>query len=508
MTRQLNVSHLAGQFILGKNGTRVPEGWSSEKTGVWLLGRHPSLQRIRVLDDDDRIVGWLLGYPIDGNGVLLSERNVIRVSGLYDCSESSVEQFVYSFGGRFLVALVGVLHPRLYLDPCGLLSAVYCARQEVVASTPYLIPYDDQTQDRADLAREMGIPYKNAMYPLGLTPRCNIERLLPNHYLDFSNWKSVRHWPKGRLQSRASVDEAVAKIAAITKRNIAAVALKIPTYLRLTAGQDSRMLLACARDVVDRLEMLTIPLPDDSAFIDVSIARKIARRLHLRHFVPHWRKPKQEDLDEYMFRVGYSVGELRGWQSATTSKQADPAYAHLFGNVGEVARAYYSRSGDTEGSRITPERLHSYCGASARGGPSTALTLAPLQHWLETVPAADAIQLLDLFYIEQRLGCWGGILPYAESGDPGFITFPMCHREVIERMLTLPTQYRRSGALMRDVINREWPELLAWPFNEPIGFMHVSLAAHRTRALIGTAVRNPDRAMKRIWERLSRSAEK
>ena len=83
--------------------------------------------------------------------------------------------------------------------------------------------------------------------------------------------------------------------------------------------------------------------------------------------------------------------------------------------------------------------------------------------------------------MEQRLGCWGGIWPYAQSGDPGFIIFPMCHRDVIERMLTLPTQYRRSGALMQDVIKREWPELLDWPFSEPIGFMHLMLAARRTQ---------------------------
>jgi hypothetical protein len=509
MTHQLNASHLVGQFILSKDKTGVPDGWSSERIGVWLLGHHPSLPRIRILDDDDRIVGWLLGYPIDGNGVLLSEGDVIRVSGLYDCSESSVEQFVYSFGGRFLAALVGVLHPRLYLDPCGSLSIVYCSHQEVIASTPYLIPYDDQTQDRVDLVREMGIPYFDAMYPLGLTPRHNIERLLPNHYLDLSNWKNVRHWPKKPLQSRASVDEAVGTIAAILKRNIAAVALRIPTYLHLTAGHDSRMLLACAKDVVDHLEMLTIPFPDDRGFIDVSIARKITQQLHLCHFVPHWRQPKQEDLDEWMFRVDYNIGETRGLQAATTLKQVNPVHAHLYGEAGEVGRAYLARRlSVNEESKITPERLHSCWRALSTRVPSTALVLTRLQHWLETVPAADAIQLLDLFLIEQRLGCWGGIWPYAESGNPGFVTFPFCHREIIERMLTLPTQYRRSDVLARDVINHEWPELLAWPFNEPIGSMHVSLAAFRTRTLVGKAVRNPCWAMKRIWERLSRSAEK
>ena len=98
----------------------------------------------------------------------------------------------------------------------------------------------------------------------------------------------------------------------------------------------------------------------------------------------------------------------------------------------------------------------------------------------------------------------------------------MCHREIIERMLTLPTPYRRSGALMRDVIFREWPELLEWPFNKPVGFLHVLLAARRARrglafqanrtrsglafqgGRVGKALRNPGWAVDRIRNRLSR----
>src|SRR3990170_2613750 len=298
ITRQLSLSQLVGQFILDKAGMQVPEGWSSERIGGWILGRHSSLPGIRLLDAEDRPVGWFLGYPIDGNGFLLSGGDAVRVPGVSDGAESEVEEFIYGFGGRFLAVFVGVSRPRLYLDPCGSLSVVYCPHKEIVASTPNLIPYDDRTRDRVDLARTLGIPNSNAMYPLELTPRYNIERLLPNHYLDLSTWQSARHWPKKPLHSEGSVAEAVAAIAAITKRNIAAVVSRTPTYLRLTSGQDSRMLLACARDVADRLELLTVPIPDDGAFVDVAIARKIARRFRLRHFVPQFQKSMKEDIDE------------------------------------------------------------------------------------------------------------------------------------------------------------------------------------------------------------------
>jgi len=498
VAQQFDTSWLVGQFVLSRNKSPVPESWATERIGSWLLRHHPSLPAIRLLGVDDRPVGWLLGYPIDEKGKLLDGRDVLQIPGLTECLASTdIEQFVYNFGGRYLVAIVGVQQPRLYLDPCGSLSVVYCVHQEIVASTPNLIPYDEQTSDRVDLNRAMGIPYTNAMYPLELTPRHNVERLLPNHYLDLSQWKRIRHWPMQPLHSEGSVDEAITAIAAILKRNMSAVVSRTPTYLWLTAGADSRVLLACARDEADSLELLTFPLPDDGAYLDTIIARKIAQRFGLRHFVPRFQRPKQEDLDEWMFRIGYSTGELRGWQASTTIKKTDRAHANLTGNMGEVGRAYYCRKDESETSIITAARLLEHCLV-----PYSTLTISPLQRWLETVPAADAIQLLDLFYIEQRMGCWAGIWPYAQSGNPGFMMFPMCHREIIERMLTLPISYRRSDVLLRDIIAREWPELLEWPFNKPFGLLHISLAVNRTRRFFGKALRDPRRAADKIRERL------
>jgi hypothetical protein len=499
---------LHGQFILGTTEACVPGGWLAERAGSWVLGRHPSLPAIRLLAEKDRFAGWFLGYPINGDGRLIAEGDVLRFPGPVDGPESDLETFLYGFGGRFLAALVGAGQPRLYLDPVGSLSVVYCAHQEIIASTPNLVPHDIRTGVRVDLARALRIPHSDAMYPLGMTPRFNVERLLPNHYLDLSNWESVRHWPKGPLRSEGSVAESVSAIAAITKRNIAAVVGRIPTYLRLTAGQDSRMLLACARDVADRLELFTVPIPDDGAYVDVAIARRIARRFRLRHFVPQFQESRQEDLDEWMFRIGCSTGEQRGWRAATMFRQANPAYAQLDGAVGGLERIGESlRPGETMSSQVIPERLVNRCRA-----PSSEPILSVFQRWLSNVPVDNAFHILDLYEIEQRLGCWGGILPYAEGGDPGFVLFPMCHREIVERMITLPPEYRLSCALMKDVIRAEWPELLAWPFSKPIGVMHAFLAARRARrrlsqysVKIGKVIRNPEMAVDRIRQRLTQT---
>lgn len=504
-TKRFSDPNLVGQFILSTGLVSDPEGWTTERIGGWHLSRYPSLPVISLRGEDGSPVGWLLGYPIDGNGSLAIDGDEIRVPGLSDGTESSVEDFLYGFGGRFLAALVGVRHPRLYLDPCGSLAAVYCRHQERIASTPNLISFDAQTPYRVDLIHALGIPYTNAKFPLDLTPRHNVIRLLPNHYLDLSKWESVRHWPKKPLHNEGSVEEAVAVIAEITKRNIAAVVSKNPTYLRLTSGQDSRMLLACAKDFIDRLELFTVPIPDDVGLVDVDISTRIARRFRMRHLVPEYQEPKPSDLSEYMFRIAYGTGELRGWQASTMFRKADPSYIQLDGGVGGLERMGEGiglRPGETITMKNLPDRFVRDCKA-----PRTSQMLALFKRWIETAPAVNAFQVLDLFEIEQVYGGWGGNLLYAESPDPGTIFYPMCHREIIERMITLPDEYRLKAILMRDIIRREWPELLSWPFSQPVGWKKIVQSAHNALKnlefhgnRVRKMVRNPKGVARRILE--------
>jgi len=483
MTGQFSLSELVGQFLLGSSDIRVPDGWTAENIGSWTLGRHPSLPCIPLTGNRDRKIGWMLGYPIDRNGTLLNGCEAIRIGELADGPESDLETFVYDFGGRFLVALVDARAPRIYLDPTGSLSAVYSVHQELVASTPNLVPYDDETRDRVDMIREMDIPNTNVLYPLEVTPRHNVLRLVPNHYLDLSSWRSVRHWPSQPLRCEGSIEEAVEAVAEITKRNIAAVTERIPTYLRLTAGADSRMLLACARSFKNRVELFTVPIPDDSAYLDVAIARKIGNRVGMRHLIPNYEASTQEDLDEYMYRIAYSTGEVRGYQAATMFKKANPAYAQLGGAIGSLERGAWYHKNHTEESDLDIDFLLWRCEM-----PRLPIIYSTIRRWMDTAPVADALQCLDLFYLEQRLGCWAGILPYAETRDPGFIIHPMCHRQIIERMMTLPTEYRlhnrrhdRTAPFMQEVIKREWPELLEWPINSPTWDIWLARKVHRER---------------------------
>lgn len=458
----IDFKRLIGQFVVSSGWRPGPRQWVSDRIGDWQLGRHPALPAMQLVGAEDRPVGWLIGYPISEAGTLLTDGACVRVPAPALRSEAELEKFIYAFGGRFAVVMLGA-HLRFYVDPYGSLSALYCAHQRIIASTPNLIPYDEASRDRVDLALAIGIPYTDGMYPLDMTPRYGVERVLPNHYLDLRAWRTVRHWPKRPLEAEASVEEAIADIASLVKRNIGAVVAATPTYLKLTAGWDSRMLLACSKEWAPRLELFTAEIGDEGAATDCDTARRIAKRLGLRHRVLPREQARDEDLEEWMFRIGYSTSEQRGWRAVTMYKRLPGGHAVLAGNAGEIARAYYWNDADAETTEITPERLVGHCDCPLEEEP-----LQRARAWLDSVPTRNAFDILDLFMIEQDVGGWASVVQYAEC-DPGFAIFPLCHRGIVERMLALPASYRRMGRMAQDIIAREWPALLDWPVNRPIG---------------------------------------
>jgi hypothetical protein len=463
-------SRLAGQFVLSAVKDRAPQTWLCDHLDGWFLARHHTLPVVRLIGTANRHVGWMLGYPISEAGVLLGDGEELQLPP--EASSEAVEDFIYSFGGRFAVVLLGGDSPRFYLDPCGTLSAVFCAHQRIVASTPNLIPYDEQTRDRVDLANALGIPHTNAMYPFGLTPRYLIDRILPNHFLELSTWQAVRHWPKHPL-GEGSIAEAIVEVAEITKRNIAAIVSKTPTYLMLTAGKDSRMLLACSKAHAGRLELVTARIGDDTAAVDCDIARRIAKRFGLNHRVLPTKASTQEDLDEWTYRTSNATGENRGWKTITMYKALAGGHAVLFANANELAWNDTFEWLNSKTPVIRPELLLEACGCPPMEEP-----MARAAAWVRSLPLAHSLQVWPLWYLEQRLGSWAGVWAYAYC-DLGFVVMPACHRRAVERMLTLPLSYHLAGVFMRDVVAREWPELLEWPLNQPQGVHRLFLAVKR-----------------------------
>ncbi len=473
---------LAAQFVLCRTEALVPAGWPVWQHAGWLLAAHPKL-RVTDLFARGEPCGWLVGDAIDETGARNGDRfDLDAVPG----DTTAFESAFYRFGGRFLGVLVGAGRERVYLDPAGGQSCVYAPSLELVCSTPSLVPYGLGCDDNDELIRDTGVPFNSAVLGFGLTPRRGVQRLLPNHFLDLSNWTGHRHWPTAPIRGDRDAADAVAVVSAVVERHIRAFTADAHVYMPLTAGYDTRSILACARDHVDRAEFITFDIPDRTGRLDVEIACRIAREYGLNHRVIPHPDATVEQLEKWLWRTGFSVAEPRGWMATGAYALLDPSRPEISGVLGEVARAgFWGDLGHVV--PITPDAL-----VDALDLPILPQFVELAAAWLRDVPADRPMNIIDLFLVEQYIGPWGAVLPYGEAHSVGPRIFPKNHRDALMAMLGLPDAYKLARRFQHDIIGSRWPELARIPFNRTTGLRHYVRKARRSVWLVRQSLEGPD----------------
>lgn len=412
------------------------EGWDLE-TGSGL----PS----RAITSGDRSVGWLIGWPTNLQDSALN---------LPVVNDQALTDFAHSLAGRFVIIVATPDFQRLYLDAGGSLATVYDAARQVVASTPL----DASETVNEAIRDQFGMPPRGTYYPFGLTAMAGVERLIPNHYLDLQTMKQVRHWSAPEIYDHDMMPR-IEEIGRLMQRNIGAMAEQYPLLMSLTAGRDSRMVLACAKPFARDILFFTREI-DATAASDVASARKLAREHKLQHIVLPFEPLKTDVADEWQRRTGFTVSG-RWWESYTAISKLPNDRLFMPGLGVEVGRAYYRRPGDRADDPLQVSDL-----LARMRLPDVDPIRSRCQRWINDAPTQNRFSLLDMAYLEQRVGCWASPLHYGLVPSDLAVT-PVIDRRIYELMLSLPVEYRRAQQLAPDVIRFMWPELLRLPFNQP-----------------------------------------
>jgi hypothetical protein len=229
----------------------------------------------------------------------------------------------------------------------------------------------------------------------------------------------------------------------------------------LTGGRDSRVLLACARDFVDRIDFFTWAHPDEGARRDLADAEALAALAGARHREVPVGAPDAEFLGAWAVSTSGALSDRRAEAATASSASLGGGRTMILGTGAEVGRAYYWQSGDQRLSRLAIEDL-----IERLGVPATAAVAEAGRQWMSSLPVADVEATLDLAYIEQRLGCWASAWASGSGAGPRYL-FPYVGRRLFELYLALPAEFRRRDALAAELIRRTWPDLLRLPFNRP-----------------------------------------
>ncbi len=294
-----------------------------------------------------------------------------------------------------------------------------------------------------------------------------LRRLLPNHCLDLRSGRIDRI--PFTVRSGISQREVILAGTRLLRGTYQALLSRYDAIQPLTAGWDSRLLLAASRPFRERIRYYVFDRSaeqDARQPVDVAIARGLAGELGLRFEAIRPSRPTPELvalLKREMFRPRL-LGKTANLQHHL-DHNADGRTINLNGNGGEVTRCFYGRSRIRPGVRLGARMLSILAGF----GAEHPFVTPRIRRWMvSALPFArrSGIGLLDLFYWEHRMGNWGAIYP-REQDIALEECSPLNNRALYALLLGLPARERSAPGFRfyRAWIEHLWPETLEQPIN-------------------------------------------
>jgi hypothetical protein len=255
----------------------------------------------------------------------------------------------------------------------------------------------------------------------------------------------------------------------------------------LTAGKDSRSLVAVARKWVKNHRISVFTLGENDRDVDRHIAQRLTRTHGLKWTPLSITEATEAEQRRWLERTGYTVGS--GIKETHPTLQTLTTDAEIGGIGGEVGRGYLWQDSDQRNTEIKPSdllfRWHK---------PEHPELAAVLEEWLREVEKFDTYTVLDLAHQEHRLGCWGGPQHLGFRSEVDHIR-PLLYRPIIESAFHLSPETRRTDGLPLQIIDRCWPELSEFPYNSFTDWKKYWATIENNTNTIKSAISHPKMAL-------------
>jgi len=459
-----------GQFVLGPTPFAPTPHWSCRPLRHGLvLSAHPELLVTAESIQDTTVV--FLGFAVDPLNPARTEQDIVR-SLTKDASDvATLIRLTKPLAGRWAIIYQNQEGTCLFTDPIGYRTVFYYSdgRHLWCGSQPEIIKANCKLSWNTDekllgLLMNPAFGTHESKWVGAQTVYKGCLHLMPNHYLDVNRTTQTRFYPTEPLPIRET-SAVLESGKAILEGIFAGVARRHDILMALTAGWDSRVLLAASRSVSSRIQYFVDRmgvLPEHHP--DVRVPKLLSSRLGID------------------FQVRNSSETLPGWFSSLLSANVTGARMlpktrmtwadfvsgeerlQIDGQAGEIPRERVELC-----SRPDPNSVSTADIARFYSEGESAFAVQEIDAWRQGLPGLDdRLNLLVLFKWEQRYGNWGA-QHFDEFGIAGDVLCPYNCRLWIETMLSTPRRMRARPdyPLYRDLIQSMWPEALSVPINPP-----------------------------------------
>ncbi len=458
------------QFALGNRYLDRLNQWKQVQVNKELcLMVHPGLDVCRVGDDQKFLI--LIGYILDSHRPAADNEQIVsQLLAQFHRFDDFYEK-TYCYGGRWIMIAGDGNDYYLFNDAAGHRQIFYTMADHGhgfwCASQPRLIAEITGRRMSREACRFIDSYEfrKNAEYrwPGYGSPYSEITHLLPNHYLNLRTGIRKRYWPSRPLK-QTPLEQAVETASKMLKGLMEAASHRFDLAISLTAGLDSRVVLAASRKVVANSPVMTvrqIDKPQDYA--DVTVASQVAEMLGLKHDVIH----SSLIVDDDFLSCFKQNTALPHYIYAPDAHAIYNCYHRnkvaVTGSISEIGRlSFRSQLGKPES-----EPIDGYDLARLQHMGRQPYAVKEFDTWLSGLGNIHNIPLLDLFEWEQGHGNWLAMCHMEFDIGWKDLLAPFNCRDLLTLLLSVDSSHRNSPdyTLYKEIINTLWPELLKVPIN-------------------------------------------
>lgn len=463
------VQTLHNQFVLGPAYAENLDDWQKVPVGENLcLTAHPNLNVSRHTDGavSLTLIGFVLdpSNPAAGNEDILSALSAAR-------DWQAVRRATDRLAGRWIMIVEDGQGIRLFNDAAGLRQVFYtdlnrcgqlwCASQPKILAEMNHLPLDKDAVEFIDSYELRKDP--EFRWPADGSPYEGVRHLLPNHQLDLRTGHAKRFWPDEALAA-IPVDAAAAEVSRMLSGLMQGAARRFDLAVSLTAGLDSRVVLAACRPIRDQISVMTVRQIDKPAdYPDVAVPADLLSRIGLKHHLVNSSLLIDDAFTDAFKRATALPHYIYAPDAQAILNCFGQRKVVAVGSVAEIGRlSFRSMLRKPESEPITVEDLCRF----QRMGPYPYVVRS-FQSWIDGLGNIHNIPLLDMFEWEQGHGNWLAMCQLEFDIAWKDLFAPFNCRSLLTTLLAVDRTYRDAPryGLFEKIIERLWPELLAVPIN-------------------------------------------
>lgn len=459
-----NCDRFVHQFVLGPEFAHALKGWQQVSIDEsFKLTAHPALNIVQVTDRDKSIT--IIGHILDPGH---PEATNTEVAGYLLDEFTTLDQLLFAtneLGGRWVLVARDDEHVFLFNDALGLRQVffttpdfsegVWAVSQPGLLAWLFKLKVDDEAIKFLD--SHVIRNYREYRWPGNVTPFGEIRHLLPNRYLDLRTGQTRRFWPKepiGKLSLGQGVDNAVKLLEGL----MAAAYERFDLVLGMTAGLDSRVVLAASRKNSKKIRAVTVRqgrMPDNHQ--DLAVAARLLCKLEIPHCIvktlPYMSGAFSKAFKENVFLAHDHYGP----DAEAILHEFSREKVVATGSGAEVARASFRARIDASKSEYSAEEL-----ARLLFMEGNEFAVRAYAQWLDEIGDLHDVHLLDLLSWENLHGNWlAGTQMEFDYAWRDIVT-PFNCRALLVNLLSIDEKYRSAPdyRAFKMLIEKMWSELL------------------------------------------------